>query len=169
MRVMLCFKFDWKVWYWFWVLYNFVQMTLLPFHWLIPLSAGDNSGLFVSDFAESIRNEIINGNFTETDTAQDWQKCQRLQPDDYFLSAGYNDCMEEAIRFLIEDEEMGPEHPVVRNLKNHLEESKDQILDTVASNFHVNSSNPSDISYDCFMAVNLLDTASRWFFCYVCR
>lgn len=105
----------------------------------------------------------MSGDCSETENAQGWQTCERLQPEqqNYFLSAGYNDCMEEALRFLIEDEEMGPEHPVVRNLKNHLEEAKDQILDTVASNFHVNSSNPSDISYDCFMAVNLLDNASR--------
>lgn len=134
--------------------------------------------IFVSDFAESIaatfREELRNGNLVsdaEPPSIDDWKMCQRLQPDDsaqnFFLVAGYNDCMDEAIRFLIEEEELGAEHPVVRNLKTHLEQAKDRLLATVPAEADPENNNvnrtPSvarDLSYDCYMAVNYLDSSS---------
>ncbi|KAK6626583.1 hypothetical protein RUM44_009057 [Polyplax serrata] len=46
-----------------------------------------------------------------------------------FLYAGYVDCMDEAIRFLIEEENISPEHPVVTNLKAYLEKSKERLVE----------------------------------------
>lgn len=48
------------------------------------------------------------------------------------LYAGYVDCMDEAIRFLVEEENISPDHPIVKNLKTHLEKSKEKIIDNFA-------------------------------------
>lgn len=63
------------------------------------------------------------------------------------LCAGYTDCMDEAIRFLVEEENISPEHPVVRNLKAHLEQSKERILET-ASEVEKNNSNNNNNNSD---------------------
>lgn len=63
------------------------------------------------------------------------------------ISAGYTDCMDEAIRFLVEEEKISPEHPVVVNLKAHLERSKDKILRT-SSDVDVENNNRTLFNLD---------------------
>jgi hypothetical protein len=42
------------------------------------------------------------------------------QSDDDGLLAGFEFCSKEAIRYLLEEEKLSPDHPVVRNLQLHL-------------------------------------------------
>lgn len=43
------------------------------------------------------------------------------------ILAGYNNCMDEAIRFLIEEEKYSSEHPVVQGLKQHLVSQQERL------------------------------------------
>lgn len=45
------------------------------------------------------------------------------------LVAGYMDCMEEALRYLQEVEEYPEEHPAVQGLRNHLNRSRQKLMD----------------------------------------
>lgn len=45
------------------------------------------------------------------------------------LVAGYMDCMEEALRYLQEVEEYPEEHPAVQGLRNHLDRSRQKLMD----------------------------------------
>lgn len=45
------------------------------------------------------------------------------------LVAGYMDCMEEALRYLQEVEEYPEEHPAVQGLRDHLDRSRQKLMD----------------------------------------
>ncbi|BES94422.1 Hypothetical protein NTJ_07231 [Nesidiocoris tenuis] len=46
------------------------------------------------------------------------------------LASGYVECMEEAIRYLIEVEMFPASHPAVESLKTHLDQYRKQLLQT---------------------------------------
>uniref|UniRef100_A0A0K8S6M6 Uncharacterized protein n=1 Tax=Lygus hesperus TaxID=30085 RepID=A0A0K8S6M6_LYGHE len=46
------------------------------------------------------------------------------------LASGYAECMEEAMRYLIEEENYPPHHPAVEALRRHLDSYRTQLLRT---------------------------------------
>ena len=56
--------------------------------------------------------------------------------DHHLLLAGYSDCMTEALRYLVEEEQYSPEHPVVEGLRTHLAQQQDRVLLEAARAHH---------------------------------
>ena len=56
--------------------------------------------------------------------------------DHCLLLAGYSDCMTEALRYLVEEEQYSPEHPVVEGLRTHLAQQQDRVLLEAARAHH---------------------------------
>jgi hypothetical protein len=57
--------------------------------------------------------------------------------------AGYEYCHKEALRFLVEEEHLGPEHPAVRELTAHLASRKNTIdCSQVLANYLLLSCHP---------------------------
>lgn len=62
---------------------------------------------------------------------------------DEVMVAGYEFCSREAIRYLLEEEKLDAEHPVVRQLQMHLERSKSHVVGAEPSN-----PGPSSLPHD---------------------
>lgn len=56
--------------------------------------------------------------------------------DHHLMLAGYSDCMTEALRYLVEEEQYSPEHPVVEGLRTHLAQQQDRVLLEAARAHH---------------------------------
>jgi len=61
------------------------------------------------------------------------------------ILAGYEFCHKEALRFLVEEEQLGPEHPAVRELTAHLSSRRNTIdCSQVLTNYLLLSSHSAD-------------------------
>jgi hypothetical protein len=61
------------------------------------------------------------------------------------ILAGYEFCHKEALRFLVEEEHLGPEHPAVRELTAHLSSRRNTIdFSQVLTNYLLLSSASAD-------------------------
>ena len=61
------------------------------------------------------------------------------------ILAGYEFCHKEALRFLVEEEHLGPEHPAVRELTAHLSSQRNTIdCSQVLTNYLLLSSHSAD-------------------------
>jgi len=61
------------------------------------------------------------------------------------ILAGYEFCHKEALRFLVEEEHLGPEHPAVRELTAHLSSRRNTIdCSQVLTNYLLLSSHSAD-------------------------
>ncbi|GFG34892.1 hypothetical protein Cfor_07353, partial [Coptotermes formosanus] len=61
------------------------------------------------------------------------------------ILAGYEFCHKEALRFLVEEEQLGPEHPAVRELTAHLSSRRNTIdCSQVLTNYLLLSSPSAD-------------------------
>jgi hypothetical protein len=68
---------------------------------------------------------------TDDDNADDddenYNEMNNSSQDREVVLAGYEYCHKEALRFLVEEEQLGPEHPAVRELTAHLSSRRNTI------------------------------------------
>ncbi|XP_066996736.1 uncharacterized protein [Anabrus simplex] len=77
-----------------------------------------------------------------------------LVESDAHLLAGYTDCMDEAIRYLVEEEQYSVEHPVVQGLRQHLMSQQERILQEASRSHHNTTSAPVALLVETFCNIH---------------
>lgn len=63
----------------------------------------------------------------DSDDDENYNEISNSFHDREVVLAGYEYCHKEALRFLVEEEQLGPEHPAVRELTAHLSSRRNTI------------------------------------------
>lgn len=85
------------------------------------------------------------GDDVDVDDDDDYNEANNSFHDREVVLAGYEFCHKEALRFLVEEEQLGPEHPAVRELTAHLSSRKNTIdCSQVLANYLLLSSHSED-------------------------
>jgi hypothetical protein len=81
----------------------------------------------------------------EVDDDENYNEVNISFHDREVILAGYEFCHKEALRFLVEEEQLGPEHPAVRELTAHLSSRRNTIdCSQVLTNYLLLSSHSAD-------------------------
>ncbi|XP_021929181.1 uncharacterized protein LOC110834387 isoform X1 [Zootermopsis nevadensis] len=83
--------------------------------------------------------------FDDEDDDENYSEANNSFHDREIVLAGYEFCHKEALRFLVEEEHLGPEHPAVRELTAHLSSRRNTIdCSQVLANYLMLSSPSAD-------------------------
>ncbi|XP_063243681.1 uncharacterized protein LOC134542974 [Bacillus rossius redtenbacheri] len=109
-----------------------------------PPAASDDDDEDYEDYEDyededGSRRSPLGGGSTEDEAAL-------LRRDRSLVLAGYTECMDEAIRYLVEEERYSAEHPLVQGLRQHLVDGQERVLGAAQrlDNCNNNSSNSSN-------------------------